>query len=336
MSRQSRRSAAGATLSALVALAAACGGGTPVEGPLHEVVAVVSADRWSELEHAVRGAIERRVSGVSDERVFTVVHQEPDGEGWEDRSHAPLLVLIGTMQDPWIQAAIEEAEPRPHEPGLSRVLDLWAEGQVANVLVVPESGEDEELEEHLEVVYAQLHADLRAMVRAAMYVEGAQSELADSLWANEGFGILIHDTYAWSRTDSTFLFWPEGEGADADVEQRIAVTWMNPAPPSLEIDEVLAWRERTAREHYGTPQDVTDRVTAERLAFAGYVALEVRGQWMRRTESGVEQGPLLTRVAVCEGQNRAYLLDSWLHTPTAETYEHVVQLETILDTFRCE
>jgi hypothetical protein len=301
------------------------------------VVAVVSADRWNELEHAVSGAIERRVSGVSDERVFTVVHQDPYGEGWEERSRAPLLVLIGTLQDPWIQEAIAEAEPRPHEPGLSRVLDLWAEGQVANVLVLLESGEDEELEEHLEGVYAQLHADLRGMVRAAMYAAGAQSELADTLWENEGFGILIPDTYAWSRSDSTFLFWPEGEGADVDVEQRIAVTWMNPAPPSLEIDEVLAWRERTAREHYGSAQEVTDRVTAERLAFAGYIALEVRGQWTRRSESGErEQGPLLTRVAVCEGQNRAYLLDSWLHTPTAETYEHVVQLETILDTFRCE
>jgi hypothetical protein len=334
------RSVGGTALSALAALTTACGGETPAEGALHEVVAVASADRWSELADAVSDAIERRVSGVSDERVFTVVHQEPYGEGWEARSRAPLLVLIGTLQDPWIQEAVALAEPRPHEPGLSRVLDVWAEGQVANVLVLPESGEAgdrRELEEHLEGVYAQLHADLRAMVRTALYASGAQTELADTLWENEGFGVLIPDDYAWSRTDSTFLFWPEGEGAGADVEQRIAVTWMNPAPPSLEIDEVLAWRERTAREHYGTPQEVTDLVTAERLAFAGYIALEVRGQWMRRTESGErEQGPLLTRVAVCEGQNRAYLLDSWLHTTAAETYEHVVQLETILDTFRCE
>ena len=76
---------------------------------------------------------------------------------------------------------------------------------------------------------------------------------------------------------------------------------------------------------------------AERIAFAGYVALEVRGQWARRTEGGeTERGALLTRVAVCEGQNRAYLLDSWIHTPAAETYGYVVQLETILDTFRCD
>jgi hypothetical protein len=300
------------------------------------VVAVVAAERWSELEHMVRGAIERRVSGVSDERVFTVVHQEPYGEGWEERSRAPQLVLIGTFADPWIQEALDEAETPLREPGLARVLGVWADRQVANVVVLPESGYDDHLEEHLAGVYAQLHADFRAIVRTEMYASGANTELADSLWETEKFGVLIPNSYAWSRTDSTFLFWPEDEG-EADVERRVAVTWMNPAPPSFEIDEVLAWRERTAREHYGAPQEVVGRVTAERIAFAGYVALEVRGQWTRRTESGERQeGSLLARVAVCEGQNRAYLLDSWLHTAAAETYEYVVQLETILDTFRCE
>ena len=319
-----------------VALAAACGGGPEVEGPAHEVVVVASADRWSDLEQAVRGAIERRVSGVSDERVFSIVHQEPYAEGWEERSRAPQIVAIGTAEDPWIQEVIAEAETQLHEPGLGRVLGVWAEGQVVNVLLLPEAGEGEDLEENLAALYAQLHADFRAMVRADLYASGAQNELADTLWENEGFGVLIPDTYAWSRTDSTFLFWPEGE-VQAGVERRIAVTWLSPAPSSLELEEVLAWRERTAREHYGTPQRVTDRVTAERLAFAGYVALEIRGQWVRTAEGGErEVGSLLTRVAVCEGQNRAYLLDSWLHAPESVTYEYIVQLETILDTFRCE
>ncbi len=327
------RSTRWAVLCWVSVLASACDD-TPVEGPVHEVVAVASAERWGELEQDVRDAIERRVSGVTDERVFTVVHQEPYGEGWEQRSRAPLVLVIGILQDPWMQEALAQVESRRGEPGLQRALDVWAEGQVVNVLVVPESGAGEDLEEHLAGVYAQLHADFRAMVRAAMFAEGANSELADTLWENEGFGILVPDTYAWSRTDSTYLFWPEGE---SDVERRISVSWMNPAPPSLEIEEVLDWRERTARVHYGTPQEVTDRVTAERIAFAGYVALEVRGQWARRTEGGeTERGALLTRVAVCEGQNRAYLLDSWIHTPAAETYGYVVQLETILDTFRCD
>jgi hypothetical protein len=330
------RSASWVFLLSCPLLLSACGEGPPTEGNAHEVVAVVAAERWGELERPVRDAIERRVSGVSDERVFTVVHQEPYGEGWEERSRAPQLVLIGTFADPWIQEALDEAETPLRDPGLARVLGVWADRQVANVVVLPEAGDDDHLEEHLAGVYAQLHADFRAIVRMEMYASGANTELADSLWETEKFGVLIPNSYAWSRTDSTFLFWPEDE-AEADVERRVSVTWMNPAPPSFEIDEVLAWRERTARAYYGAPQEVVGRVTAERLAFAGYVALEVRGQWTRRTESGeTQEGSLLTRVAVCEGQNRAYLLDSWLHTAAAETYEYVVQLETILDTFRCE
>lgn len=323
-----------AVLSVCAALAAC--DGPAVEGDRHALIAVASADRWSEMEDDVRAAVERQVSGVTDERVFTVVHQEPYGEGWETRSLAPLLLVIGTTEDPWVQEALDAMESPRGDPGLQRAVGVWAEGQVANILILPASGEDEEMDEHLAALYAQLHADFRAMVRAAMYAEGANSELADTLWENEGFGILVPDTYAYSRSDSTFLFWPE-QGADPEVERQIAITWMNPAPSSLELEEVLDWRERTAREHYGTPQEVIGRVTAERIAFAGYIALEVRGQWSRRAESGeTQQGSLLTRVAVCEGQDKAYLLDSWIHTPEAETYEYVVQLETILDTFRCE
>jgi hypothetical protein len=304
-----------------------------VDGPLHEVVVVAAPERWVEFERRTRRALEQRVSGVRDERVFALVHQEPYAEGWEERSRAPLLLVLGEPQDAWMEEALAKAGPAPGEPGPRRAPDVWAQGQVVNLLVLSEAPTDRELGRQLATVYAQLHADFRSMVRARLYAAGANTELADTLWEREGFGILVPDSYTLRRADSIFLFSPDSAAA---VEQRIAVTWTSPAP-SLELDEVLAWRARTAREHYGAPQQVGARVTAERLSRAGYVALEIRGQWTRPAESGERQeGSLLTRVAVCEGQNRAYLLDSWLHTPEPATYEYVVQLETILDTFRCE
>ncbi|MGE0158296.1 MAG: DUF4837 family protein [Gemmatimonadales bacterium] len=330
-----KRVAAWAALSLTSMLAAACGREPAVEGPLHDVVAVAAADRWSEMERDVRDAIERRVSGVRDERVFRVTYQEPNAEGWDQRSRAPLLVVIGTPEDPWVREALERVGPGSTGVGLHRATSVWAEGQVVNVLVLPESGQDEDLDEHLEAVYAQLHADFRTLVRNRMYASGASTALADSLWENEGFGILVPRSYTLTRADSTFLFAPSDEDPSG-VQRRVTVTWMNPAPPSFELDEVLAWRARTARAHYGTPQEAEGRVTAERLAFSGYVALEIRGHWSRRTDEGRQEGSLLTRVAVCGGQNRAYLLDSWLYAPDGETYEYIVQLETILDTFRCE
>jgi hypothetical protein len=318
-----------------VALAAGCGG-EPTVGDPNEVVAVVAPEVWGEMEEDLREAIERRVSGVRDERVFTLVPQEPYGEAWDERSRAPLLLVVGTPGDEWMQEALAEAEVRPGGPGLYRATNVWADGQVVNALVVQGGGDGHDLEEHLEGLYAQLHADFRALVRGRLFASGADTELADTLWEREGFGILIPNSYSWTKADSTFLFRPDSE-EEAGVERLIAVTWLNPAPSSLEMDEVLAWRARPARAHYGEPQQVGARVTAERLSFAGYVALEIRGPFTRRGPEGERhEGSLLTRVAVCEGQNRAYLLDSWVLAPGEETWEYVVQLETILDTFRCE
>jgi hypothetical protein len=247
-----------------------------------------------------------------------------------------LVLVVGELLDPWVLEALADTEPPPRGPGLYRGADVWATGQVVNALVLPNADEgdiDEDLDEHLTQLYGQLHADIRTFVRTRMFAAGADTELADTLRAREGFGLLVPRSYDWTQTDSTFLF----RDPEVAIERAVAVTWLTPAPPSLEIEDVLAWRGRTARAYYGIPQEVVGRVTAERLAFAGYVALEIRGRWTRRSEAGErEEGSLLTRVAICEGQNRAYLLDSWLHATGSETYQYVVELETVLDTFRCE
>jgi hypothetical protein len=319
----------------VVALAlVACGDPPTAEGDPHDVVVVAAPERWTELETPLRRALERRVSGVRDEKVFNLVHRDPGSDGWQDATRAPLVLVVGELHDEWVREATAASEPPPRQAGLHRAMDVWAANQVVNTLVV-EAGEDEDLDEHLTALYAQLHADMRSLVRLRMFAGGANTELADTLHAREGFMLVAPNSYTFTESDSTLLFRaPEAEGG---VERLVAVTWLMPAPQSLEIDEVLAWRARTARAHYGRPQEVIGRVTAERIAFAGYVALEIRGQWARRTEEGERQeGSLLTRVAVCEGQNRAYLLDSWLHGPGTATYQYVVELETILDTFRCE
>jgi hypothetical protein len=90
-------------------------------------------------------------------------------------------------------------------------------------------------------------------------------------------------------------------------------------------------------EHYSEPQEVVpDGMTFERLAFPGYIALEIRGQWRNPPDRGWPAGgPFITRAAVCEGQDRAYLMDAWLYAPGVEKYEYMIQLETILQTFRC-
>ena len=37
----------------------------------------------------------------------------------------------------------------------------------------------------------------------------------------------------------------------------------------------------------------------------------------------------------CPAQDRLYFLDSWLYAPGKDKWEYIIQLETILQTFRC-
>ena len=61
------------------------------------------------------------------------------------------------MADPWVQEALDAVENRRAGPGLQRAVGVWAEGQVANILVLPESGEDEESPEQPDEEPGRLH-----------------------------------------------------------------------------------------------------------------------------------------------------------------------------------
>jgi hypothetical protein len=169
-----------------------------------------------------------------------------------------------------------------------------------------------------------------------MYQTGVDTALADTLLREVGFGVLIPNVHRWSRAGSTFVF--RNDNPDpAELIREMSVSWISPVPAELGPDSVLAWRARIVADHYSEPQVVAPgELTYDRLALAGYTALEIRGQWGNPPDRGWPAGgPFITRAAVCEGQDRAYLLDAWLYAPGLEKYEYIIQLETILDTFRC-
>ena len=306
-------------------------------GDANSVIAVMAPERWEEVADDVYGAIERTIVTVRDEKTFTVTYQEPYGERWRELSRFRQLLLVGQLGDPWIEEAMADAEPALTGPGLYRVQDVWSRGQTVTVVVLSAAGGAEELAEHLGTVAAQLGADFRSFARNRMYTSGVDTALADTLHTQAGFALLIPEVYRWARMDSTFVF--RNDNPDpSELIREVVVTWVSPVPAELPPDSVLAWRARVVAEHYGEPQAVVpDGLTFERLAFAGYIALEIRGQWTNPPDRGWPAGgPFITRAAVCEGQDRAYLLDAWLYAPGVEKYEYMIQLETILETFRCD
>jgi len=329
-----RRFSAAVGASVLLA-AAACDSLGIAYGDANSVIAVMAPDQWDEFSDEIYAALEQTIVTVRDEKTFTVTYQEPYGDRWHELSRFRQLLLVGSLGDAWIQEALADVEPPVSEPGLYRSQDVWSRGQMLTVMVLG-ANPAEEIVEQLPMVYAQLDQDFRVFARSRMYQTGVDTALADTLLTQAGFGVIVPVVYRWSRADSTFVF--RNDNPDpAELIREVSVSWISPIPPELSPDSVLAWRARTVEAYYSEPQAVVpDAMTFERLAFANYIALEIRGQWTNPPERGWPAGgPFITRAAVCEGQDRAYLIDAWLYAPGLEKYEYIIQLETILDTFRC-
>ena len=102
-------------------------------------------------------------------------------------------------------------------------------------------------------------------------------------------------------------------------------------------EELLAWRRVLSDRYYRYPQ-VVDLTLAEtrRLQVGDIVLEELRAVWANPPEDLFPAGgPMITWSFPCPAQNRHYLVDAWLYAPGRDTYQYVLQLETILNTFRC-
>jgi hypothetical protein len=170
-----------------------------------------------------------------------------------------------------------------------------------------------------------------------MYLSGIDSALADTLATEHGFSVVTPRVYQWAQRDSSFIF--RNDNPDpSELIRQVGVTWRSPAPATMTVDQLLAWRAELVTGHYSEPQDfVTAGMSVSEAPFEGHATLEVRGQWRNPPDRGWPAGgPTITRAITCVAQDRTYLVDAWLYAPGAEKYEYMIQLETILGTFRCE
>lgn len=96
----------------------------------------------------------------------------------------------------------------------------------------------------------------------------------------------------------------------------------------------LDWRaEVVARTT--TPPHVTDSIHSARtnLRLADRPAIQVQSTWSNPPGQWPAAGPVLTRLVQCP--EYTYLVDGWLYAPGRPKYEYMVQIETLLNTFRC-
>jgi hypothetical protein len=321
-------------LAAVALVATACGESAPevVEGDL--IVVGAAPAMWERLGPRIRRSLEPTPFALRDERAFRLTQVDPAAEGWEATRTADQLLLIGSPEDPWIAEALARRNVEtPDVPSQTELANVWDGGQHVLLLLVPAN--DTRLSERqlsdLRGLYDRRYREF--VVERMYFPEGPDNELADTLQARGGFDLLLPHDYRWTQDGDVYLFEPPAADTSG-IARRVLVTWQSPIPEGIQSDALalLDWRERVAAEHYGARQTVDPTgVHGGPTTQRGSRALQLLGEW----RAGGVRGPFLMRGVVCPVQDRMYLLDGWLEASEGPEQEQMVQLESILNSFRC-
>lgn len=324
-------------VSLLAFSATACNQGLAYGDP--QAVIVVSArEGWAEMQDSVFAVLGPDVYTLRAERSFRLTHQVPEGEDWLRLRRFKEEVLIGTPEDPWVAEALATVHDTvTYEiPGIVETEDVWAKNQnVTMMLVDPTRDVAEQVYAMVDDVHAILDQRFRAGALARMFVSGTKEELADSLRMMAGFTLTLPDVYRWAVTDSLFIF--RNDNPDpAELIRQFGVTWRTPIPDALTVDSLMDWRVAVAEASYDYPQVVKrEELFPQEKALGNWPILEVRGTWSNPPGDWPAAGPFIFWSLTCPEQNRLYFLDAWLYAPGKEKWEYILQLETVLSSFRC-
>ena len=308
----------------------------PAWGELSSIIAITSDEQWDVLGERVESALEATIQTVRAEKTFRVTHQPPTGVAWGNMKRFRQILLIGAADSPWMVEALALTRRESfNPPELFQVEDLWARGQTATVLLLASEGADG-ADELLEPLHELLDGQYRTWVRNRMFMSGLDSLLADSLWNEAGFSLLLPALYELRTVDSVYIFLNDNPDP-SELIRQITVTWRSPIPEDLSQEDLLAWRRVLSDRYYRYPQVVDmDGARTRRLQMGDMVLEELRAIWANPPEDLFPAGgPMITWSLPCPAQGRHYLIDAWLYAPGRDKYQYVLQLETILNTFRC-
>ena len=305
-------------------------------GDPNSIIAVMPAAQWDDVSQDVYDALEQTIATVRAEKTFTVTYQEPMTEFWGRLRRFRQMFVVGTRSDPWVQEVLDEARDPITENGIHQVYNVWSNGQTITLILLDEGWGASELLPRLTEVNELLDGQYRAYAQNRMYYSGVDSALADTLRTQAGFVMYLPHVYRWQQSDSAYLF--RNDNPDpSELIRQVTVTWLTPAPGRLDTEGILAWRASLVDQYYSEPQDIVlEGMTERSFTFEGHDAYQLRTLWKNPPERNWPAGgPLITRTVTCDNQDRTYLLDAWLYAPGKEKYEYMIQLETLLDSFRC-
>ena len=276
----------------LTSLLAACGESPRAWGEVNSLIVATSQEQWEAIGEMVESAMETRILTVRPEKTFRVTHQVPGGQAWDMLQRFRQLLLVGTPDSPWMAEPLAHAERESfNPPELFQVGDVWARGQSVTVLLLPSTGA-EGADELMAPLHELLDDQYRQWSRTQMYQSGRDSLLADTLWNEVGFTLLLPAVYQRRTVDSVYIF--RNDNPDpTELIRQIAVTWRSPIPEELGQEELLTWRTGLTDQYYIYPQVVDlDLAQTRQLQMGDLILEEFRAVW---TPSSVQFSRSATR-----------------------------------------
>lgn len=305
-------------------------------GDANSVIVRADSTLWADVEDTVRAALERPVFTTRNETEFKVTFVAEGDTLWDDFRLWRNVLLLGSRGEPVVDRVLRAANGDARPPAVLQASDIWAGDQQVRLILLPEQGRAEAVRSQLDEVYSALRAQFEAWVRDRMYASAVNDSLADVLSAF-GFSLDIPNVYLHRREDSIFRF-RNVLPNPADRIRSLLVTWESsdrfatgmPGP-----SELRDWRRRIGETLYDPPQDIVDgTVRFDTVTVGEREGLEMRAVWQDRSDFPAA-GPVIVRAVACPSQDRVYFVDAWLYAPSEDKFQFILQLEFLLDSFRC-
>ncbi len=310
----------------------------PAFGEANSLIVVGDESVWLQVEAETYEQLEPTVFTIREENKFNVTHVDPGGSELEELLLWKQVRVFGGPGDPLIEAIASEAGSTPEAGAILQAGDVWARGQVATAIVLEPGHEADSWRAALPGVVAMLDAQYRTYALTRMFASGEDTLLSQQLASQFGVRLRAPQIYHGSVGEDGIIRLRNDNPRPSQRIRSVLVERVatDSADTGLvDADAVYAWREGIDSVAYNVPQRF-ERAPVEPRSFDldGANGIEVRGIW---EDEGTfpAGGPFVARAVVCP--DAVWFFDAWLYSPNprASKYEFLMQLEEILDSFRC-
>ena len=178
-------------------------------GDPNAIVVGTPEARWNESRELLRESLQPTFVTVRDEETFRMTWKDPADPDWPVLRQFRQVLLLGSPEDPWMADALAVARRRNADltpPTLIQVFDVWARGQMVNLMLVPPDADESTLRPLADSLQSLLDQQYRQLSLNRMYASGRNDSLTVQLERNQGFTLDLPRVYYWDRQDSVFIF----------------------------------------------------------------------------------------------------------------------------------